>query len=80
MARSHQRKKHKEQLRQYQHAQEGNSSKPRKGSISGTIAVIGIILGVAIGYFTTDGSLTWILVGAVAGGIVGFFIGKSLDK
>lgn len=80
MARSHHRKKHKEHLRQYQHTQEGASTKSPKGKVSGTIAIVGAILGIAVGYFTTDGNLTWIAFGAVAGGIVGFLIGRYLDK
>ena len=80
MSRSHHRKKHKEQLRQYQHSQEGTSSKSKKSKISGTIAIVAAILGVAIGYFTTDGNLTWVAIGAVAGGIAGFVIGRYLDK
>ena len=80
MARSHHRKKHKEHLRQYQHNQEGASSKTKKNKISGTIAIVGAILGVAVGYFATDGNLTWVALGAVAGGIAGFLIGRYLDK
>lgn len=80
MARSHHRKKHKEHLRQYQHTQEGVSVKAKKAKVSGTIAVVGAILGIAIGYFATDGVLTWIAGGAVAGGLVGWLVGRYLDR
>jgi len=80
MARSHHRKKHKEHLRQYQHSQEGASSESKKGKTSGTIAIVGVILGVAVGYFATDGNLTWVAFGAVAGGIIGFLSGRYLDR
>ena len=80
MARSHHRKKHKEHLRQYQHHQEGVSSVSKKRKVTGTIAVIGTILGVAVGYFATDGVITWIAFGAVIGGLAGWLVGRYLDK
>ncbi|MGB2702170.1 MAG: SoxR reducing system RseC family protein [Chitinophagaceae bacterium] len=80
MARSHHRKKHKEHLRQSQHSQEGPSAESKKGKISGTIAIVGVILGLAVGYFATDGNLTWVAFGAVAGGIIGFLSGRYLDR
>ncbi len=79
MARSHHRKKHKTQLRQYQHINEG-SSKGKKRKVSGTIAVIGTIVGMSVGYFATNGILLWIAFGAVVGGLAGFLIGRHLDK
>ncbi len=80
MARSHHRKKHKEHLRQYQHTNEGNLSKLKRGKAKGTFAAIGIILGAAIGYFATDGILLWVALVAVAGGLGGFMIGHYIDK
>ncbi len=80
MARSHHRKKHKEHLRQYQHSREGTSSASKKGKVTSTFAIIGGILGIAIGYFATDGVAIWIAAGAVAGGIAGFFTGRYFDK
>lgn len=80
MARSHHRKKHKEHLRQYQHNQEGISSKSKKGKVTGTLTAVGIILGIAIGYFATDGIILWIALGAVAGGFAGYLIGRYFDK
>jgi outer membrane lipoprotein SlyB len=79
MARSHHRKKHKTQLRQYQQSNEG-TSKGKKRKVSGTIAVIGTIVGMSVGYFTTNGTLLWIAFGAVIGGLAGFLIGRHLDK
>ena len=80
MARSHHRKKHKEHLRQYQHNQEGSSSKSKKGKVTGTLAVVGTILGAAVGYFATDGVMMWIAFGAVAGGLAGYLTGRYFDK
>jgi len=80
MARSHHRKKHKEHLRQYQHSQEGVSSKAKKATVTGTFAIVGTILGIAIGYFATDGILTWVAFGAVAGGLLGYLAGRYFDR
>jgi outer membrane lipoprotein SlyB len=80
MARSHHRKKHKEHLRSYQHSIEGVSSGSKKGKVTGTFSAIGAILGISIGYFATDGTVTWIAFGAVAGGLAGYLIGRYFDK
>lgn len=80
MGKSHHRKKHKTQLRQYQQSNEGNLSKAKRRKVSGTIAVIGAIVGMSVGYFTTNGVPIWIAIGAVVGGISGFLIGRFLDK
>ena len=80
MARSHHRKKHKEHLRQYQQSHEGISSRSKKAKVTGTFAVVGAILGIAIGYFATNGSLIWVAAGAVAGGIAGYLTENYFDK
>jgi hypothetical protein len=80
MARSHHRKKHKEHLRQYQHHQDTGTAKGKKAKVSGTFAIVGTVLGVAIGYFTTDGNLTWIAFGAVFGGLAGYLAGRYFDR
>lgn len=80
MARSHHRKKHKEHLRQYQHSYESVSGRTKKAKVSGTIAIVGVILGAAVGYFSTDGNATWIAFGAVLGGLAGWLTGRYLDR
>lgn len=80
MARSHHRKKHKEHLRHYQHTHEPLTPKPATGKITGTIAIIGVILGIAVGYFATDGILLWVAFGAIAGGLAGYLGGHYFDK
>ena len=80
MPRSHHRKKHKEHLRQYQHTNDGTSAKGKKGKVTGTFAIVGAILGIAIGYFATDGVMLWVAFGAVAGGLAGYLAGHYFDK
>ena len=80
MPRSHHRKKHKEHLRQYQHSNEGASAKGKKAKVTGTFAIVGAILGIAIGYFATDGVMLWVAFGAVAGGLAGYLVGRYFDK
>lgn len=80
MARSHHRKKHKAHLRQYRNTNEELDVISRKTSVTGTITVIGGIVGAAVGYFTTDGVMTWIIAGGIAGLAAGFFIGRYIDR
>lgn len=80
MARSHHRKKHKAHLRQYQHSIEGTNPVSKKSRVTGTFTVIGALLGTAVGYFASDGNLTWIGAAAAAGGVAGYLAGRYFDR
>lgn len=81
MARSHHRKKHKEHLRQFKHSQEGSSvsSVSPKTRAAVIFAILGGLLGLAVGYFATDGNLLWLGAGAGVCGVAGFFFGRTVD-
>jgi NAD/NADP transhydrogenase beta subunit len=79
MARSHHRKKHKEHLRQFKHKSEMVSS-TAKSKASGMFTIVGAIIGLAVSYFGSQGSLVWILAGVVVGGTAGYFIGRKIDS
>lgn len=78
MARSHHRKKHKEQLRQFKHKEETTYSTP-KSKASNIFGIVGAIIGLAVSYFASQGSILWISVGLIAGGIAGYLIGRRVD-
>lgn len=78
MARSHHRKKHKEQLRQFKHKDETTVSTP-KSKASNIFAIIGAIIGLAVSYFASEASILWILIGFIAGGTGGYLIGRRID-
>ena len=82
MARSHHRKKHKEHLRQFKHSQEGStvSSASPKTRAAVIFAILGGLLGLAVGYFATNGNLVWLGAGAGICGIAGFFFGRNVDR
>ncbi len=79
MARSHHRKKHKEQLRHFKHKEETTFSTP-KSKASNIFAIMGAIVGLAVSYFATEGTLLWIIIGIIAGGIGGYLIGRKVDS
>ena len=79
MARSHHRKKHKEQLRHFKHKEQTTYSTPRSKAAN-VFAIAGAIAGLAVSYFSTQGSLVWILAGLVAGGIAGYLKGRKVDQ
>lgn len=78
MARSHHRKKHKEQLRQFKHKEETTYPKA-KSKAANIFAIVGAIIGLAVSYFASEGSILWISIGLIAGGIAGFLIGRKID-
>ena len=79
MARSHHRKKHKEHLRQFQHAHENVAQKP-KGKAANVFTIVGAVAGLAIGYFSSDRSPVWSIVAALAGAGAGYLFGRSIDR
>lgn len=79
MARSHHRKKHKEQLRHFKHKEETTFSTP-KSKASNIFAIMGAIVGLAVSYFASEGSVLWIVIGVIAGGIAGYLIGRKVDS
>ena len=79
MARSHHRKKHKEHLRQFKQSQE-MTQKKSKGRATPTFVIAGLVAGFAIGYFASPGNMIWMGAGLVAGGILGYLIGRKIDK
>ncbi len=78
MARSHHRKKHKEHLRQFKQKTETSGTTP-KSKAANVFAVGGAIVGLAISYFSTGGSLLWIVMGAVVGTVAGYLVGRRVD-
>jgi len=78
MARSHHRKKHKEHLRLFKH--KGDTvTRVAKSKASGVLAVGGAVIGLAVSYFASAGSLIWLIAGAVVGGLAGYLIGRKVD-
>ena len=78
MANPHHRKKHKEQLRLFQ-KNRTTTETTAKGKAANIFAIVGAVIGLAVTYFAT-GNLIWVAVGAVAGGMGGYFIGKNIDN
>ncbi len=82
MARSHHRKKHKQHLQQFRQSHDTNVSKAvskAKASATWIFTIAGVVLGFAVSYFATSGSLLWMAVGSLAGATTGYFIGKKID-
>ena len=75
MPRSKRRKPHHDQSRQ------GGLVKTGKNKSAVPVAVIFIgLIGVCIGYFATDGSIPWLIVGLILGVGAGYLFGKQFDK
>jgi len=80
MARSHHRKKHKAHVRQFRQSHEGGSSADvPKTKATFLFAGLGAILGFAVGYFGSSGSLLWMAIAAVLGGVTGYYLGRNID-
>ena len=82
MPRSHHRKKHKEHVRQFKHTQEGfaGPSPSARTRASVIMGIAGALIGSAVAYFATNGSIPWVAGGFVAGAIGGYYVGKMMDK
>jgi 4-hydroxybenzoate polyprenyltransferase len=73
MARSHHRKKHK-------HFQPPPHEKKTKSGAASLMAIVGAVVGLAIMYFANQENIILMAVGLVAGGLIGYIVGRSIDK
>jgi uncharacterized membrane protein YfcA len=81
MANPHHRKKHKEHLRHFQNrTAAGSGESKEKAKASSVFAVGGAIAGLAVLYFATQGDFIWAAGGAIVGGLVGYLVGKNVDR
>jgi hypothetical protein len=80
MARSHHRKKHKSHVKQFKQSHDTTVSANSKGKASWIIAIAGALVGFAITFFASGGSIIWMIAFTVLGGVVGYYIGKKMDE
>jgi NAD/NADP transhydrogenase beta subunit len=82
MARTHHRKKHKEHVRQFkqEHESANPASSSSKAKTTNLFTIIGAATGLGISYFAAGADILWLAVGLVAGGIIGFYIGRKIDS
>ena len=78
MANPHHRKKHKEHLRQFQKNRISTET-TAKGKAANIFALVGGVIGLAIAYFAS-GNIIWAVIGALAGGFIGYLTGKNIDN
>jgi hypothetical protein len=79
MARSHHRKKHGQHLRQFKHSHDTVSPKI-KTRASSVFTFGGLIIALLISYFASNGNIVWTIAGALAGGAIGYLVGRGVDK
>jgi len=75
MANPHHRKKHK-------HFQPPPHTRKqaKKGSVAPIMAIFGGIVGFAIVYLGVSGSIVWLITGTILAALLGYIVGKNLDK
>ncbi len=79
MARSHHRKKHRSHVQQYKQNRQAAGEKP-KSSGSRVFLVTGAVLGLAIGYIASTGTIPWVIAGLFIGAAAGYWAGKKIDS
>ena len=80
MARSHHRKNHKEHLKQFKHSHDtATSASKARTKASSVFTIAGALVGFAVSYFATQGSIIWVAVGLLTGAGIGYMIGKKVD-
>lgn len=57
-----------------------HADKIKKGSAVVVVAIFFALIGLSIAYFTAGTDPLWLLLGAAAGAVAGYFFGKQLDK
>lgn len=68
-------------MQQFRHSHDTSVSSPKAKTKAISIFTIGGgLLGFAIGYFATQGTMLWLVVGLLAGGAAGYLIGRRVDN
>ncbi len=80
MARSHHRKKHKSHVRQFKKERTQDSGNIKRIKTFPVFTIVGGLLGLIVGYIATDGSIPGISIGLVVGAVAGFLLGRQIDK
>jgi len=58
-----------------------HAEKARKNRSAVLVAgIFFCLLGIGIAYFVAGASILWLLIGASAGGVAGYFFGHQIDK
>lgn len=71
----------KKRKHHHEHHQPASAEKAKKNRSAVLVAVIFFcLLGTGITYFAAGPGLLWLLTGAVAGGVAGYFFGQQIDK
>ena len=73
MARSHHRRKHK-------NFQPPPHTHKEKAGATSLFTIIGAVVGLAIAFFANRESIILIIAGLLAGGLIGYYIGRKLDR
>lgn len=74
MPTSRHRKKHKQQP----HTTPVHTR--RRGSAASVMAIVGAIVGLAITYLASNANWIWVVIITIVGAIIGYSIGRTLDK
>lgn len=79
MARSSHRRKHKTHVQQFKKDRSQKSGIFKRSSTFPVFTIVGGLLGLAVGYIATDGTLLGISIGTVIGAISGYLLGRKID-
>ena len=80
MPQSHHRREHKSHIRNYHkehHGLKSNSKHTKSGNSALLFVIMGTIAGLGISYFASEGSMYWVLIGALAGAVGGYFLARK---
>ena len=71
----------KKRKHHHEHHQAANAEKVKKNKSAVLVAgIFFCLLGIGITYFAAGATLVWLVIGAVAGAIAGYFFGHQIDK
>ncbi len=74
------RNRHKRHHSPHHHVQTHHTHVKSKRSAATVLAILAAILGLVVAYFTQGADLLWMLIGAAFGAVIGYLIGRNMDK
>jgi uncharacterized membrane protein YqgA involved in biofilm formation len=73
------RTRHKHHSR-HPHPVTHHTASKSKRSAGAVLSILAAIIGLSVAFFTQGADVLWLLVGTVAGAVIGYLVGHNMDK
>ena len=74
------REKQREQLKSFKHRGDISNRSTSRTKAASILTIAGAVTGLAISWLATDASSMWMIIAALIGAAIGYFLGRFMDR